>query len=325
MRKTITAIVATWMWCSGPVLAADPVDRYLATTRAEIRKELQGDAASAYVANLYSRALSQDDPRALTELGLMTTMTRRDAEGRREACGYFEKAAELGFAAAQFLSGDCYADGTLTADRAAALERWYGAAAAQGAWSAQCALGRLLMDGDLLPRDTPRGFALCEEAAGNGSASAAVTVARAHIAGWTGAPDYVTAGRYLETATRDGNAEAAYLLSILHFDGLRTLQSQEQALQLSDFAAKRSHVPAFILSARYRMNQLTGGGIGTNEIRGDFGWRLYFWATMAERHDLDRAVRREARRILGVLKQAVPSDIYSRWTDAAARTRPAQM
>lgn len=325
MKTTLLLFVLTTAVWGSAAQAADAVDQYLASTRAEIRKELRSSAASAYVADLYSRALSQDDVKAITELGLMTSMTKRDPAGQREACDHFVRAAELGFAPAQFLAGECYAAGTLTGNRAAEIKRWYEAAAAQGAWSAQCALGRLLMEGALLDRNTPHGFALCEEAASKGSPSAAVTVAKAHIAGWTGSPDYSTAARYLEAATREGNAEAAYLLSILHFDGLRKLDSQEQALKLSDYAAKRSHVPAFILSARYRMNQLTAGRIGNDAIRGDFGWRLFFWATMAERHDLDRAAKREARRILGVLKQAAPADVYSGWANDASRTRPAQM
>lgn len=325
MKHSIWAIAAVTILLAGPAWAADSVDTYLAATRAKIYQELRGEAANAYVASLYSRALSGEDPQALTEQGLMTAATRRDTEGQGEACRLFVSAAELGFAPAQFLAGDCYAAGTLTDDQAAQMQRWYAAAAAQGAASAQCALGRQLMDGTLIVRDTPRGYALCEEAAQAGSSSAAVTVAKAQISGWSGAPDYAKAASYLKTATRDGNAEAAYLLASLHRDGRRGLESTEQALVLADFAAKRSHVPAFILAAQFRMDALSTGRVGGTAVRGDFGWRLFYWATLAERHDPDRAVKREARRILGVLKQAAPDDVYSRWTADAGRTRPSQM
>lgn len=306
--------------------AADMIENFTDAAFLEVRQAIDRGNYEPFIADLYSRARSQNDPRALTILGLVTQRKNLSAEGQDEACSHFKAGAEQGYAPAQHYLAECYERGVSVMDRAANMKRWYEAAAAQGAWTSHCALGNQYLDGALIESDPRRGYEMCKEAADNGSSLGNVTVGKLLIQGWNGRPDYEEASKYLTRAAADQNPEAAYLLSRMHYDGDKRMQSSDKALAYAQFAGRRSHRPAFILIARYLVSNLsaelsTGGAGGSQEP----GWEVYYWSALALRHDKSPDAQRDAERYIKLLENSVPADTLQRWKRRVQVTPPARM
>lgn len=91
------------------------------------------------------------------------------AQDKKEACKWFDKAAEQGNAAAQTLLGICYCDpgNGVRSDKFIALY-WFEKAAAQGQSIAQYLLGKLLIQGVDYLKNVEKGLYWIQQAASQG-------------------------------------------------------------------------------------------------------------------------------------------------------------
>jgi len=133
-------------------------------------KELPLDYSAA--AAWFGRAAEQGFREAQRELGWLYANGFGVAQDDTRAHACYRAAAEAGDARSQYLLGlDLQRRRPADAEETATMLRWYQAAAEQGYMPAQYALGKLLADGELAPRNDEAAFRWLSLAIMHGSES----------------------------------------------------------------------------------------------------------------------------------------------------------
>lgn len=127
---------------------------------------------------------------------------------------------------------------------------WVRSAAEQGIPAAQLRWGRMLLEGDGVPRDRGAAFAWFERAATQGDADGCNMVGRCFENGWGVAQDPARAAGSYRRSAEAGNDWGEYNLANLLFDGRGIAQDRPRALEGYLRAACRGHGRAMNLAAR---------------------------------------------------------------------------
>jgi TPR repeat protein len=127
---------------------------------------------------------------------------------------------------------------------------WIKAAAACGLPEAQVTLGRMLLDGQRVPRDEAAAFALFKAAAESGDLDAINMVGRCHEGGWGTPQDFARAAASYARAADAGLAWAQYNLGHLLLDGNGVPRDRNSAFDCYMRAAAQGHERAMNLVAR---------------------------------------------------------------------------
>jgi len=122
-----------------------------------------------------------------------------------KAFEWFEKAAEQGYAEAQYLTGTLYsgAGRGVKGDSAKAVE-WYKKAADQGYVYAQFNLGSCYYNGDGVEQDYGKAFEMLMKAAEQGLANAQLAVARCYLRGEGVKQNDAKANEWIDKAVEQG-------------------------------------------------------------------------------------------------------------------------
>ena len=119
------------------------------------------------------RAAEQGFARAQSVMGWLCANGLGVHANSEEAGRWYRAAAEQGSAKDQYMVATMYRFGRYGVEKdLAAMLRWYQAAADQGFAPAQYALGKLLVEGRLIPQDHVLAFQWLSLASANGSAAA---------------------------------------------------------------------------------------------------------------------------------------------------------
>jgi len=127
---------------------------------------------------------------------------------------------------------------------------WIRPAANLGIPEAQLRLGRMLLAGESVSRDSVRAFALFCSAAAQGNADAENMVGRCHENGWGTETDFAQAAHWYRKAAEKGLAWAQYNLGHLLLDGNGVTGNRHEAFLWYSRAAEQGHARAMNLVAR---------------------------------------------------------------------------
>jgi TPR repeat protein len=137
---------------------------------------------------------------------------KNEAEGVK----WFQKAAELGHAGAQYLLGLCYAEGEGVRRDYAEAVKWLQKAAEQGLADAQSRLGWCYYDGEGVRKDYAEAVKWFQKAAEQGHAVAQFYLGLCYAKGEGVPKNESVAEMWLRKATEQGVNDAQQVLEVLH-------------------------------------------------------------------------------------------------------------
>ena len=182
-----------------------------------------------------------------------------------EAVQWYSKAAEQGFAEAQYNLGVCYENGQGVAQNYAEAVQWYRKAAEQGDANAQYNLGVCYENGQGVAQDYAEAVQWYRKAAEQGDADAQYNLTRCYqngygvpqkyaetaadsvekAAAFSAVPDTETLMQKAHAlAAQKGNVRAQHTLGFAYFRGKNVPQDYAEAVKLFKKAAKGGYVPA---------------------------------------------------------------------------------
>ena len=124
---------------------------------------------------------------------------------------------------------------------------WVAAAAEQGLPEAQVRLGRMLLEGQGIPKDEATALAWFQKAAEQGDAEAMNMQGRCYENGWGTLADFAQAAGCFLLAAQSGHAWAQYNLGHLFLNGQGVKQDFDQAFYWYGMAAQQGHARAMNL------------------------------------------------------------------------------
>ncbi len=177
------------------------------------------------------------------------------------AIQWFSRAAEQGYAPAEFSMGYSYEHGMgVPKDRNQAAT-WYGKAAEHGSATSMYRLGRLLSDGESDPADDiPKANRLLLEAANAGLADAQNSIGIHYQFGIGFAQNYPLAADWYRKAASQGHSWAQNNLGILAENGLGMPKDHAAAARWYELAAEQG-----LSQAKWRLAGLVLEGWGTEK------------------------------------------------------------
>lgn len=128
---------------------------------------------------------------------------------------------------------------------------WVRAAALNGLVNAQLAWGRMLVEGQGIPRDPQAGLRWFAIAARSGNAEAINMVGRCHECGWGVERDLARAAELYRQAAEKGAPWGQFNLATLLLDGAGLPPDREEALHWYVRAARAGHAKAATLVGRF--------------------------------------------------------------------------
>jgi TPR repeat protein len=137
-----------------------------------------------------------------------------------QAASWFRKAADHGFAEAQYNLGLVYTHGQGVPQDYVQAATWFRKAADQGNADAQTYLGTLYFHGWGVPQDDARAAFWYRKAADQGNADAQYNLGLVYTHGQGVPQDYVQAASWYRKAADQGNADAQYNLGLAYAHGL---------------------------------------------------------------------------------------------------------
>jgi hypothetical protein len=188
---------------------------------------------------------------------------------------WYEKAAALGHAEAEFRLGWLHDHGRGVPRDAAAARGWYERAAARGSAGAQFNLAVLYKKGRGVPRDAAAARAWLERAATNGHAPAQAQLGAMYHTGDGVAPDAVKAREWYEKAAVQGDAAAQSSLGSMYDDGEGGPRDAAKAREWYEKAAAQGDA-----NAQYNLGVLYDRGDGVDQ---DFARAHEWWVKAAAR------------------------------------------
>ena len=150
---------------------------------------------------------------------------------RARAFEWYSRAAEQGFAPAQYDLGRQYVVGDIVSRSAVDAQKWFGHAADQGYPIAMTALGKLYEEGNGIPQDDAKALDLFRRGAELGDAGAQAALGARYAAGRGVAQDNVEAGFWYKLAAKN-NADlraGGDLLTSLTAEQMQTVDSRVSA------------------------------------------------------------------------------------------------
>lgn len=191
-----------------------------------------------------------------------------------QAAAWFRKAAEQGYAQAQYSLGlllQQKESGLMENDAQAA--QWLQKAAAQGDSHAQAALGECFSQGKGVPQDDAQAASWYQKSVAQNNPEAMVGLALLYERGRGVAKDGKQAFALLQKAAETGYAEAEYQLALDFENGQDTKKDKKQAEEWYTKAASQGHT-----WAQYNLGQMLASkpadayfwlGLAINQLQGD--------------------------------------------------------
>jgi TPR repeat protein len=295
-----------------PLLLAAPA------ARAERPKDYAGELAGAY-AKLdqrdYARAYplfqrkAATNPLAQFTLGLF----HQNGWGRKvdadAACAWFAKAALRRIPAAQHLHGDCLMrapDAASMPGNAEAALASYLDAAKGSHYISLCSAAELLIHGRGVPRDVPRGLALCTQGAQSNAPPAMLRLALFLSDDAAVPPDLPQARGWFERAAKAGLADARFRLAIMQSQGDGGEVDRDAALLGMESLAAEGYVAAYLPSAVLYANQppqADTGALGADHLA-----KAYLWASAAKASLRDPARLAATEQLLASVLAIMPPE-----------------
>ena len=162
----------------------------------------------------------------------------------KAAAEWYRKAAEQGYAYAQFNLGVCYKRGQGVAQDYAAAVKWYRKAADQGDAYAQHNLGGCYYAGQGVAQDYNEAVRLYRLAADQGYAKAQFNLGYCYAKGQGVAQDYAAAVNWYRKAAEQGNAHAQHNLGYCYENGQGVAQDYAAAAEWYRKAAEQGDADA---------------------------------------------------------------------------------
>ncbi|MBL9214379.1 MAG: SEL1-like repeat protein [Opitutaceae bacterium] len=235
------------------------------------------------IEELRARA-GQSDPEAQNALGNAYTNAQLGLpRDYAEALKWYQRAAEKGYAAAQFNLGLAYELGRgVAADETVAF-RHYLRAAEQGFAAAQFNVGNMYAAGRGVPQDLFEANVWYKQAAENGVAEAQFNLGLAYESGRGIKRDEAQAARWYRQAAERGLASAQYNLGLLLEDGRGLAKDEAQAARLYRSSAEQGFAPA---QNNYGLMVSEGrGGVTRDPVE------AYVWLSLAAANGSNPAAR----------------------------------
>ena len=165
-------------------------------------------------------------------------------EDDEKAVRCYEKAAELGNAAAQFKLGTYYEVGLVVRQDYEEAVKWYKKAAEQGEAVAQIYLGDCYEDGRGVPQNYKEAVKWYRKAAEQGEVAAQNNLGLCYENGCGVPQNYKEAVKWYRKAAEQGYAIAQNLLGNCYYDGQGVLQDCREAVKWYRRAAERGNTAA---------------------------------------------------------------------------------
>ena len=170
----------------------------------------------------------------------------------QKAAERFRKAAEQGYAPAQYNLGVCYAKGQGVAQNYAEAVKWYSKAAEQGNKYAQNNLGVCYKDGQGVAQNYAEAVKWFTKAAEQGNKYAQNNLGVCYARGQGVAQNYAEAVKWYTKAAEQGDAPAQTDLGLCYARGQGVARNYAEALKWYTKAANQGFVPSYAgLSACY--------------------------------------------------------------------------
>ena len=163
-------------------------------------------------------------------LGIRYHEGDRAPKDYKQAVYWFTKAANQGYAAAQYNLGVCYNNGEGVAQDYKQAVYWYTKAANQGDAGAQCNLGVCYKRGEGVAQDYKQAVYWYTKAANQGGAAAQCNLGHCYKNGEGVAQDYKQAVYWYTKAANQRNAVAQYYLGVCFARGYGVGNDSQQAL-----------------------------------------------------------------------------------------------
>lgn len=164
----------------------------------------------------------------------------------KQAIEWYQKAANQGYASAQYNLGFMYAMGYgQKQDYAKALE-WYQKAANQGYTLAQNDLGYMYENGHGVTRDCAKAVEWYQKAANQGNATSQCNLAWMYLNGYGVTKDYAKAIEWYQKAANQGHDNAQYNLGYMYEYGDGVALDYSKAAEWYQKAANQGHQQAKI-------------------------------------------------------------------------------
>lgn len=157
----------------------------------------------------------------------------------KEALDWIRRAAENGYADAQFELGRAFAEGQGLPQNFTEAARWYRRAAEQGHTAAQTGLAGLLESGHGAPSNPAEAIEWYRRAAEHGHGEAQYRLGLLHAKGGTGEPEFAEAAAWYRRAAEQNHARAQLGLGSLCFLGLGVAQDYLAAHMWLNMAAAK--------------------------------------------------------------------------------------
>jgi TPR repeat protein len=161
-----------------------------------------------------------------------------------EAVRWYRKAADQGYAKAQFNLSDMYRDGKGVPQDYAEAVRWCRKAAEQGDTKAQDGLAFMFYQGQGLPQDYTEAVRWYRKAADQGDAMAQDGLGFMYYQGKGVSKDYAEAIRWYHKAADQGYAKAQYALGYMYYYGQGVPQDDSEAAAWYRKAAEQGYAQA---------------------------------------------------------------------------------
>lgn len=198
--------------------------------------------------------LSQASPTAMVNLGLYYDHGKGGSQDFKKAVTLYQKAADQGYARAQYMLGSCYKSGDGVEKNIDIAVELFQKAAAQGYARAQYSLGGDSLFGRGADRDIKKAREWLEKAANQGHCESQ------HLLGliYSENQDYKNAFYWFQKGINQGHAGSTCMLAVHYRDGLGVKQDFTKAVELFQKAADLGDE-----EARYTLGQLhlTGQGV----------------------------------------------------------------
>jgi TPR repeat protein len=260
----------------------------------------KGDYVRAYPA--FQRR-SAHNPLAQFALGLFHQNGWGRPVNADAACSWFAKAALRRIPAAQHLHGDCLMRAPQSPGHAEAALASYLDAAKGSHYISLCSAAELLIRGQGVPRDVPRGLALCTQAAQSNSPPAMLRMGQ-FLNGDADVPsDLPMARAWFKLAAGSGLSEARYRLAIMQSQGDGGEVERDAALAGMESLAAEGHVPAYLPTAVLYAHlpvQAKTGALGAEHLA-----KVYLWASAARASLRDPA---QAEQLLASVLAVMPAE-----------------
>ena len=193
----------------------------------------------------YMRQMAaQGDPAVQNRLGEKIKLKATDAQGYREAFGWFQKAAERGHPPAEYNLGLMYEEGQGVEQNPLKALELIRQAAASGHAEAQFHLGGMCKDGRIVEADAQQARRWWEKAAAQHHLPAQYKLGLLYAKGEGVEQSYETAAHWWAPTALSGNADAQNALGSLYEQGLGVAKDDALAFRWYRNAAAQGHVAA---------------------------------------------------------------------------------